>query len=59
MDRILQKFDFDVANLLDQAAHRLNLTNGARRFYVIDGTVILTVEDLIEWAKTYYKNRYT
>ncbi|CAM4769077.1 unnamed protein product [Rotaria magnacalcarata] len=48
-----------IIGLLDQAAHRLNLTNGARRFYVIDGTVILTVEDLIEWAKTYYKNRFT
>ena len=44
--------------LLDQATRRLNLTNAARRLYVIDGTTILTVEDLIQWMSEYYKKRF-
>ncbi|CAF2617983.1 unnamed protein product [Rotaria sp. Silwood2] len=47
-----------IIGLLDQATHRLSLTNAARRLYVIDGTVILTIEDLIDWEKEYYKKRY-
>ena len=27
-------------------------------FILIDGTIILTVEDLIDWATKYYKNRF-
>ncbi|CAF0848442.1 unnamed protein product [Rotaria sp. Silwood1] len=47
-----------IIGFLDQATHRLSLTNAARRLYGIDGTVILTIEDLIDWAKEYYKKRY-
>ncbi|CAF0809708.1 unnamed protein product [Rotaria sordida] len=47
-----------IIGLLDQATHRLSLINAARRLYVIDGSVILTIEDLIEWAKEYYIKRY-
>jgi len=36
----------------------LSLTNAARRFYTYDGTVILTVEDLIQWTTDYYKKRF-
>lgn len=44
--------------ILDQATHRLSLTNAARRLYVVDGTVILTIEDLIQWATDFYKKRF-
>lgn len=44
--------------LLDQATHRLNLTNAARRLYVNDGTVILTIEDLIQWTSNFYRKRF-
>ena len=45
--------------MLDQATHRLDLTNAARRFYVGDGTVILSIDDLIDWVTEYYKKCYT
>ncbi|CAF1169688.1 unnamed protein product [Adineta ricciae] len=48
-----------IIGLLDQATHRLDLTNAARRFYVGDGTVILSIEDLIDWVTEYYKKCYT
>ncbi|CAF3985284.1 unnamed protein product [Adineta steineri] len=47
-----------IIGLLDQATHRLDLTNAARRFYVIDGNVMLSIEDLIQWATEYYKKRF-
>ncbi|CAF1130188.1 unnamed protein product, partial [Didymodactylos carnosus] len=47
-----------ILGLLDQATQRLKLTNAARRFYTIDGNVILTIEDLIQWTSDYYKRKY-
>lgn len=44
--------------MLDQATHRLSLTNAARRLYVVDGTVILTIEDLIQWTTEFYRKRF-
>ena len=33
---------------------RLNMTQAARRLYTADGTMVLSVDDLIEWAKDSY-----
>ncbi|CAF0832166.1 unnamed protein product, partial [Didymodactylos carnosus] len=47
-----------IIGLLDQATQRLNLTNAARRFYTVDGNVMLTIEDLLQWTSEYYKKKY-
>ena len=36
----------------------MSLTNAARRLYVGDGSVILTIEDLIQWTTEFYRKRF-
>ena len=40
--------------ILEQATYRLELTQAARRFYAADGTIILDLDDLIDWVKQQY-----
>ena len=41
--------------MLDHAMNRLQLRSAARRFYTQDGTLILDVQDLIDWCLNFYK----
>jgi hypothetical protein len=36
----------------------LQLRSAARRFYTQDGTLILDVQDLIDWCLDFYKKEY-
>ena len=42
--------------LLEQATSRLNLRGAGRRMYTEDGTLILDVQNLIDWVIDYYRN---
>ena len=37
--------------ILQQATSRLQLTQAARRLFTSDGTLVLHLDDLIDWAK--------
>ena len=41
--------------LLDLSTSRLQLRSAARRFYTQDGTLILDVQDLIDWCLDHYR----
>ena len=45
---------FFTSQILEQATHRLGLTQAARRVYTLDGNLILDVDDLVEWARVQY-----
>ena len=49
------QFFFVFSKLLDQATGKLQLRSAARRFYTQDGTLILDVQDLIDWCLNFYK----
>ena len=40
--------------ILDQATYQLGLPTAARRIYTQDGTLILSIGDLIKWTITTY-----
>lgn len=44
-----------IEGVLDQCTYRLGLNSAARRIYTEDGTMILEIEDLIDWAVENYK----
>ena len=44
-----------ILQILDQCTYRLGLNSAARRIYTEDGTMIMEIEDLIEWAVDNYK----
>jgi hypothetical protein len=44
--------------LLDHATHRLNLIDSARKFYLVDGTIVSSIDDILQWANNYYTKRY-
>ena len=41
--------------MLDLSTSRLQLRSAARRFYTQDGTLILDVQDLIDWCLDHYR----
>ena len=41
--------------MLEQSTARLQLRSAARRFYTQDGTLILDVQDIIDWCLDFYK----
>ncbi|XP_077995160.1 doublecortin domain-containing protein 1-like isoform X2 [Glandiceps talaboti] len=43
-----------ITGLLDQCTHRLGLNSAARRLYTEDGNLILSKDDLIQWAVENY-----
>jgi hypothetical protein len=47
---------FDISSqVLDQCTYRLELNSAARGIYTEDGTMIMEIEDLIDWAVENYK----
>ena len=40
---------------MDQCTYRLGLNSAARGIYTEDGTMIMEIEDLIDWAVENYK----
>ena len=47
---------FDISSqVLDQCTYRLGLNSAARGIYTEDGTMIMEIEDLIDWAVENYK----
>jgi hypothetical protein len=45
---------FDLFQILSQCSARLKMTQAARRLYTADGTMVLSVDDLIDWARDSY-----
>lgn len=44
-----------IEGILDQCTYRLGLNSAARRIFTEDGTMIMEIEDLIDWAVENYK----
>ncbi|XP_076116553.1 doublecortin domain-containing protein 1-like isoform X1 [Mytilus galloprovincialis] len=44
-----------IEGILDQCTYRLGLNSAARRIYTEDGTMVMEIEDLIDWAVDNYK----
>ena len=44
---------------MEQATNRLQLRNAARRLYTEDGTLILDIQDLVDWVIDYYRRELT
>ena len=42
--------------ILNQCTHKLSLASAARYIYTEDGTMILEVDDLVDWAVDNYKS---